>query len=503
MKGDLTPLDGDGRERLLADLRAMRAARGGRLPAAALRHGARLLGASPRTVQRWLVDGTPAEPEPEGYVPDQEALILYAQYAGSVAAVHRDLTRRGLNPPPVRTLRRGFMRALGPAERAYLREGEEGWRKYQLYLRWEVDHRNQLWEWDHKELPVLVIPPGHSKGVKPWVTIAVDSAKRAIMGYALAVHRPTQAEVLNCFRVAVQVDPERGPFGGVPQVMRWDNGMEFLADSISQAAGALGECLPIPCDAYAPHQKGKVERLHRTICQEVIAGLPFWTEGPRRLDGKHYGPKVKTPGLPLEEFVELFERGVRHYNLERPHSALGGMTPLDAWEADPEPLRLASEEQLRFTFLKRERRKVIKEGISHADTKFWAPELQGLKGERVEIAYMPYDQREIQVFYQGKWLCSAEPQGQATPAQREEVLRLRQQGRQRASRLRAQASRRARVRLATMTGPGKSEPVTAITEEQAATELREAGEAALREASSLELLGIEQRVNQVKPGKAA
>ena len=46
--------------------------------------------------------------------------------------------------------------------------------------------------------------------------------------------RPTQAEVLAALRMAVTVDQARGPFGGVPGLLRWDRGLEFAAGSIEQ-----------------------------------------------------------------------------------------------------------------------------------------------------------------------------------------------------------------------------------------------------------------------------
>jgi len=47
-----------------------------------------------------------------------------------------------------------------------------------------------------------------------------------------------------------------------------------------------------PTVAYAPHQKGNVERVNRTIGQESPSGLPFHTDGARAADGRLYGPDV-------------------------------------------------------------------------------------------------------------------------------------------------------------------------------------------------------------------
>ncbi len=48
--------------------------------------------------------------------------------------------------------------------------------------------------------------------------------------------------------MAVVVDPERGPFGGVPLTLRVDRGLEFCANAIQDAAATL-DCLTHQCTA--------------------------------------------------------------------------------------------------------------------------------------------------------------------------------------------------------------------------------------------------------------
>src|SRR5437764_777402 len=56
----------------------------------------------------------------------------------------------------------------------------------------------------------------------------------------------------------------------VPQLSRFDGGKECLAHAVKRAAGELG-CAALPTAPYSPHLKGKVERLHRTIGDGLIA----------------------------------------------------------------------------------------------------------------------------------------------------------------------------------------------------------------------------------------
>jgi putative transposase len=74
-------------------------------------------------------------------------------------------------------------------------EGAEGRRRHQVYLRWEARHRNEIWEADHKELEVLVLPPRCRRPQKPWATLFLDAFSRLIMGWAIALY-PSAATVL-------------------------------------------------------------------------------------------------------------------------------------------------------------------------------------------------------------------------------------------------------------------------------------------------------------------
>ena len=53
-----------------------------------------------------------------------------------------------------------------------------------------------------------------------------DGFSRLVMGWALSLY-PTSAEVLVAVREAIVIDPEREPWGGGPQLIRFDGGREF------------------------------------------------------------------------------------------------------------------------------------------------------------------------------------------------------------------------------------------------------------------------------------
>jgi hypothetical protein len=191
--------------------------------------------------------------------------------------------------------------------------------------------------------------------------------------------------VLAGLRMGLVIDPERGPFGGVPQALRPDRGLEFAAEALATATAVLGIRL-LPAPAYSPHLKGKVERLGRSIAQDLLCMLPFYTDGPRDAAGRLYGP-ADGP-LTLARFAAEFRDWVAHYNLERPHGALGAHTPLDRWQADATPLRSIPDEELRFLLLAGQTRTIGKDGIHFGGLTFVTPELNGRVGQAVLVRFI-------------------------------------------------------------------------------------------------------------------
>jgi putative transposase len=314
------------RATLVARLRDKQA--GGAAISADVRRAAAALAVAESTVWRWLSTSEDSSPSRRGYELTEADRDAYVDWCGNVAALRRDRITRGEPVPSLRTLQRAFAEQMSPGDRAAAVEGAEGRRRHQVYLRWEATARNARWDADHKELPVLVTPPRGIRACKPWVTLFLDCYSRLIMGWALSLY-PNSATVLAALRRGLVVDPDRGPFGGVPVALVPDNGLEFATTALAKVCATVGIELE-PTDSYAPHHKGKLERANLTLDQEFLCGLPFYTEGPRAVDGRLFGPDA--PPMALGLFVDRFAQWVIEYNTERAHSALAGQTPLQTLE---------------------------------------------------------------------------------------------------------------------------------------------------------------------------
>lgn len=117
------------------------------------------LGVGERTVWRWLVAGLPGGRGRPPYRLTDADRDAYAAARGNVAGAWPLRRTTGDALPPLRTFQAAVAREMLPIERATAAEGIAGQRRHTVYLRWEADYRNQCWEADHVELPILVLPP--------------------------------------------------------------------------------------------------------------------------------------------------------------------------------------------------------------------------------------------------------------------------------------------------------------------------------------------------------
>jgi putative transposase len=486
---------------LVARLREQRAA--GTLTSAEVRRAAAGMGVGERTVWGWLaVEPAALVRRPRARYEITEAdCDAYAAWRGNIAAVHRALHAGRDGAPSLRRLQEAFARDLTPGERAAVVDGVEGRRRHEVYLRWAPNRRNALWEGDHTELPVLVIAPRAQRARKPWATLFIDGYSRLIMGWALSLY-PTSAVVLAALRQGMVVDAARGPFGGLPEALRPDNGLEFVATALARSCAALGVDL-LPTPPYTPHRKGKIERVNRTLDQEFLSGLPFYTHGPRGPDGRLFGPDVEP--MSLELFSHRFAEWITDYNTVRVHSELDGQTPLARWCEDATPLREVAPEALRWMLMADVERTINKDGVHFERVRFIAPELNGLVGERVQVRYTPHDLRQIEIFRGDTWLCTAYPQDQLTAEQRAAVLARRHADAAELGRRQRRASRQARARLAPITAPGEAEDTTVITTEQARRERRGRDDDGreMRRLGRTDLLGLHRDFDYWNPPRAA
>ncbi|MGB1583905.1 MAG: Mu transposase C-terminal domain-containing protein [Solirubrobacterales bacterium] len=372
-------------------------------------------GVSQSTMYKWLIAGKSPSRKRPNYQLNENDIDAFYLASGDAANAFVMLNRSpGPTPPSLSTYRRAIRRELSEAEIAGARHGARAVRQKQIALHGKTYRRNERWEADHKRLEIEVIPPGHTQPSIPWVTWLIDVGTRYIGGWAISL-RPTRGEVLSIIRQGVESRPEKGPLHGVPDTIVWDNGLEFTAKAVAQCAQMLGS-YPFAVFPYSPEKKPMIERVNQTVEVELLKSLPFYTEGPRKKDGTLYGGPAGR--ISLQRFVLEFREWVDYYNFERPHSGIGGQSPLEAWKADPTPLRTVSEADLHRLTLERQLKVVSHDGGVHVNTHvFTHPKLSRFTGRKVEVGMLPHDYSLAEIFVADEWLCTATPTGKQSPEQ--------------------------------------------------------------------------------------
>jgi putative transposase len=404
---------------------------------------AELLEVSERTLERWIAQERPPTYERGRYEACERDMQAVFDARGRLAAAYRKRLREDPSLPSFSTWKRAVRRVLRPGDLAFARLGERGRRAHTVYLRNDVQHRNEVWEADHQEMKVLVLPNRGVQRLKPWITAFIDCFSRAIVSYVVSFH-PGEAEVLAGLYNGIALDPGRGPFGGIPQSIHYDNGREWLANRTTQVYQAVG-VLGVAVAPYSPHQKGKIERWFGTLDREFTSQQPYYTRGPRRADNTHYGPGNSCDPISIDLFVAQLDNWIYHYNTERPHRGLGGQTPLQRWnEDDATVLRAPSKEELVWLLPSRDTAVVQNGGIYLDGLAYLSSDLDQLVGQQLEIRYAENDFSTIEVMRDGKWFTTAKLHERFNEADRQRLIAARKEGRRRASLLRTQATRNER-----------------------------------------------------------
>lgn len=204
-----------------------------------------------------------------------------------------EAVRAGLSPPPSRS---GIYRSLvrhGLIEPHPRRRRAESWR------RWERGAPMELWQFD------VVGGIGLADGTELKALTGLDDHSRYCVSAAL-MPRATARAVCSAFAAAMRRH-------GVPAEVLTDNGrvftgrfagrdVEVLFDRICRENG-IAHRLTAP---YSPTTTGKIERFHRALRMEFLAGRVFTSQAQAQTE--------------LDAWVE-------HYNTVRPHQGIAMATP--------------------------------------------------------------------------------------------------------------------------------------------------------------------------------
>ncbi len=352
------------------------------------------------------------------------AIDLYYSERACIPDIHRKLVESAECMLGLRQLQRAFREQLGSDERAFVRWGAARRQSQSGTVRWEARARNSVWQTDHVQLGVPVLLPGHRKEKKLWMTYFIDCFSRMVMGWMVSVRQSSDA-VLEALRDSILCDPDDDrPYGGRPEVVMYDNGLTFLAEVVQEAASYL-DFRTQPVAPYSPHQNGKVERCHQIISRLALSEIAAWDHGPRNKAGRLYDYTPISEG----ELITRVGEAVRIYNFERPHSAISGQTPWEAFSQDSALLKLEPPERLRFALRHRKIQRVSNSGVYKHHRWYRDEEIDDRVGDEVIVAWLRKDERAVDVYrLNGEFICSAVPH---ESLEREDVVAIKRRERER------------------------------------------------------------------------
>lgn len=254
---------------------------------------------------------------------------------------------------------------------------------------------------------------------RPWISVAIDVASRAVVGLYVATERPNAAAVaLLLTRVAMpktawlaslglaEVD---WPMSGLPATLHLDNAAEFKSRALRGGCREYGiELMYRPVGR--PQFGGHVERMNRTL-MDRLRGLPGATASIEARRKRKVRPPEQTAQVTMREFEQwlVLEVAQRYHHGE--HRGLMGATPAGAWKAlttrhAVRSLPADPSKQLHFLvqFLPLERRTIQGDGLTIFYLRYWHPIFVAWRESRpkVTVRYHPEDLSRVFVSCDGR-----------------------------------------------------------------------------------------------------
>lgn len=323
----------------------------------------------------------------------------------TAAYIHRRVSdiasERGLVVPSYSSVR-AIITAIDPGLRTLAQHGDAAYRdQFELVLRRTAARPNEQWQADHTLVDIALLDKS-SAPARPWLTVLLDDYSRVAAGYTVSTAAPSAEQTALAFHQAVnsKANPDWAVCG-LPDVLYSDHGADFTSARLERVCLDTKVQL-IHSRVGIPQGRGKIERFYGSITSELLPHLPGYI--PHGTNGE----PISTPRLSLEQFDAILEQFiVTEYN-QRTHSETGE-APARRWAASGFiPRAPARPEDLDLLLLTAAAtRKVQRDGIQFASTRYVSPVLAAYVGEQVTVRYDPRDAGEIRIYFNDAYLCRA------------------------------------------------------------------------------------------------
>lgn len=346
-------------------------------------------------------------------LPDEyRAKVAFFVNAGVISETFDYLKDRSELPAGMsyQTFRRRVLE-WSPAIRACAKGGVTAMAKHQMFNDDFIPFKGYAYGTDHTRLPIRVIPPRSTKPVFPWLSILVDFHTRVILAFTLTLDTPSAEDDLSLILEGIRGWKTRSGLhvGGKPMFLRTDRGGDYISGLVSSNLIDLHIERQFT-EPYSSHQNGRTEAVHRTLDLEFAPKIPgYYAGGEDAYTRRVFKIPVANQSLVSAEVLDIrLVDWVGGYN-NRPHSKLGGLTPLEAWAADPHQVEAADENDIRRRMPVREHRSLHKYGIESRRHIYQGARLGRLKKAgvtEVDVKYHEHDRLSIEVFVDGAYQCT-------------------------------------------------------------------------------------------------
>lgn len=273
----------------------------------------------------------------------------------------------------------------------------------------DITAPNEMWQIDASPVDALCTDGRHS------VYVCIDIATRRFITYISKTPRASAVGLL--LRKAILA-------WGVPKVIKTDNGSDFTAMETVRLLTNLA-IDPDPSDAYAPDQKGHVERAIETWQHGFVTLLPGYVghsvaERKTIEDRKSFADRLGqdtaetfSVQYTAAKFQELSDRWCLDKYQHEEHGGLGKQTPYAVAMASVKSIRMVPERALDVLLMpvvgKNGIRTITKFGIQHDNNFYRSGALHA--GSDVFARQDPNDAGKLHVFtpdqsqYLGEAIC--------------------------------------------------------------------------------------------------
>ncbi|MBC8060556.1 MAG: DDE-type integrase/transposase/recombinase [Clostridiaceae bacterium] len=230
----------------------------------------------------------------------------------------------------------------------------------------EMEFANDCWQSDTSHGPVILVD-GHKR--QAYLMIFIDDASRLIL-HGEFFFNDNSVNLQSVFKKAISKY-------GIPKRTYVDNGSSFKNEQLSLICASLGTAL-IHTAPYTPQQKGKVERVFRTIKDRWMNAID-WNDFHS-----------------LEELNSDFNIYLNKEYSNSIHSALN-VTPRERFLKDIDKIKRISPEELDNRFLHRVTRKVNSDATISLNTNLFETPAKYI-GQKINVRYSPIDLERAYVF---------------------------------------------------------------------------------------------------------